>query len=334
MKRFVLCLSLLSLLLLGCGAATSPTATPNSAATGAQFILGRESDLWRFTPDSQQWTRLTEVAPIAAAAQPAVSPDGQNIAYAYRPPLPTPSADQPFIIPVTAIYLLPVAGGAGQALYAATEKYDSVDQPAWSPDGTTVYATYHTLRFTAEGVFTESSDDIVAIALADGTLRPLISKAMFPAPSPDGKRLAFVRTVTDVPPQLIVYDLASGAETVVLQDANLSAMEAPVWSADNKTLYVAASPIQLGGAAPWRWLVAGSAQAHGLGWRVWSVDVASKQGREINPQLFEDPRIVVDSTRLIVWTFSGMWQIDLGSGSQTPTLIVEPGDVGGISRLP
>ncbi len=323
--------------LAGCGAISSPTSTPAPArATNTQFILGRESDLWRFALESKQWTRLTEVAPAAAAAQPAVSPDGQSIVYAYRPPLDVPSPEQPFVIPVNELHLLPAAGGESRPLYAPTERYDSVDQPAWSSDGTTVYATYHTLRFDAEGVFTQSGDDIVAINSADGALRPLITKGTFPAPSPDGTLLAFVRSVTDVQAQLIVHDLASGSETVVLQDENLVAMEAPVWSADSKTIFVAASPIQVGGGRPalWGWLMAESAQAHGLGWQVWSVDVASKQGREINPQLFEDPRIVVDSTSLIVWTFSGLWQIDLGNPAQPPALLAEPGDVGGISRIP
>lgn len=323
--------------LVACGPAASPTATPGAAsATGPQFILGRESDLWRFALESKQWTRLTAAAPAAAAAQPAISPDGQTIAYAYRPPLAIPSPEQPFVIPINTLYLLPTAGGEARSLYIPAERYDSVDQPAWSPDGTTVYATYHTLRFNAEGVFTESGDAVVAIALANGALTPLITNGTFPSPSPDGKLLAFVRTVTDVQAQLIVYDLASGSETVVLEDANLMALEAPVWSADSATIYVAASPMQVGGStpAPWRWLLAKSAHAHGLGWQVWSVDVAGRQGRELNAQLFEDPRIVVDRTRLIVWTFSGLWQIDLAAPAQPPTLIIEPGDIGGIAQIP
>ena len=102
--------------LVACGPAASPTATPGAAsATGPQFILGRESDLWRFALESKQWTRLTAAAPAAAAAQPAISPDGQTIAYAYRPPLAIPSPEQPFVIPINTIYLLPTAGGEARS---------------------------------------------------------------------------------------------------------------------------------------------------------------------------------------------------------------------------
>lgn len=202
MKRLVSWLTLLLVVLSGCGAASRPTAGPKTATSSPEFILGRENDLWRFAPATTQWTRLTQAAPAAAATQPALSPDGTQIAHLYRPALPTPSLEQPFVVPINAIHLMPVDGGAGKALYTPTEGYDSVDQPAWSPDGATIYATYRTLRFTPEGIFTRSGDDIVAITGADGSLRNLITQATFPAPAPNGTALAFVRTPTDAPPAI------------------------------------------------------------------------------------------------------------------------------------
>jgi Tol biopolymer transport system component len=58
---------------------------------------------------------------------------------------------------------------------------DEADGPAWSPDGTHIYA--------------RRGDDIVRLRLADGVTET-IAGASFgrsPAPSPDGRRLAFVR---------------------------------------------------------------------------------------------------------------------------------------------
>ena len=338
MKRWIAWLVIAGVLA-GCGAASSqPTAGPTrpaSVAGAGAFILGQQDDLWRFEAASKQLTRLTNFAPASAASQPALAPDGSQIVYSYREPLPTPSPDQPFVVPRTALQLIPVGGGSGMPLHAPLEGFDSLNQPAWAPDGKTIYAHYETLRFNADGVFTESGNDIVALTPGDQRVVELISNGMFPAPSPDGKWLAFVRTV-DNAPMLMLYDLAAKTEDVLLQDANFSALEAPTWSADGTQIYLAVSPITLSQAppAPLRWLSAESASAHGLGWRIWRVDVAQKQGVEINKQVFEDPRIALTGDTLTLWTLSGLWQIDLRQPASPPQLIHEPGDVGGIAPLP
>ncbi|HYF66034.1 MAG TPA: hypothetical protein VD886_24605 [Herpetosiphonaceae bacterium] len=335
MKRWIAWLLIAALA--GCGAASStPTAGPAAAGGGSgAFILGQKDDLWRFDAASKQTVRLTNFAPAAAASQPALSPDGSQVVYSYRPPLPTPSPDQPFVVPRTSLQLMPVGGGSGAPLHGPLEGFDSLNQAAWSPDGATIYAHYETLRFNADGVFTGSGNDVVTLKPGDQTITPLIKDAMFPAPSPDGTRLAFVRTV-DNAPLLMLYDLKAKTEELLLQDANFSALEAPTWSADGSQIYLAVSPITLGQApsGPLGWLRAGSASAHGLGWRVWRVDVAQKKGVEINKQVFEDPRMALQGDDLTLWTLSGLWQIDLRDPARTPALIYDQGDIGGIAALP
>lgn len=336
MKRWIAWL-LIAAALTGCGAASSQiTASPAGPPSGAgAFILGQKDDLWRFDAANKQTERLTNFAPAAAASQPALSPDGAQVVYSYRPPLPTPSPDQPFVVPRTSLQLMPVGGGAGAPLHGPLEGFDSLNQPAWAPDGATIYAHYETLRFDSDGVFTGSGNDVVALTPGDQTITTLIKNAAFPAPSPDGTRLAFVRTV-DNAPMLMLYDLAAKTEELLLQDANFSALEAPTWSADGSLIYLAVSPITLSQAppAPLRWLSAGSASAHGLGWRVWRVDVAQKKGVEINKQVFEDPRMALNGDSLTLWTLSGLWQIDLREPARTPALIYDQGDIGGIAALP
>lgn len=322
--------------LAGCGAANSPATTaPAAPASGGAFLIGQQDDLWRFELPSKQWTQVTRYAPNSAASQPAVSPDGTQVVYAYRPQLPTPSAAQPFVVPRTELQIVPVSGGSGTPLHPPLEGFDSLDQPAWSPDGTTIYAHRQILRFAPDGTFTGSGDVIVAVSVANQTITTVISNALFPAIAPNGTTLAFVRVVQDRP-QLVVYDLARQTEQVLLADPNFAALEAPVWSADGTTIYLAASLIVLGHAvpAPLRWFAAESASAHGLGWRLWRVDVAQKKGTELNTQLFEDPRIVLNDTTLTVWTLSGLWQLDLRQPAAPPKLIIEPGDIGGIAPLP
>ncbi len=107
--------------------------------------------------------------------------------------IPTPSADQPFVVPRTDLYRTTLSGGIGTSIHAQLEGYDSIDQPVWSPDATTIYAHYQTLRFAPDGTFIGSGDDIVSVSLATGTITTIITDAAYPAPSPDGTMLAFVR---------------------------------------------------------------------------------------------------------------------------------------------
>lgn len=327
----------LLMLLVGCGATSESggqkTASPDAAAT--RFILSRDGDLWRLALPSKEFTRLTEIAPVAAAYHPSVSPDGTTIAYAYRAPIPTPTPEQPFVIPRTGISVAPVSGGIGEPAHSPLDGYDSIDQPAWAPDGATIYAHYQTLRFADDGSFVGSSDDIVAISPAQKTYAVLATNGMYPVPSPDGATLAFVRNPSQTDAHLILYNLKTKTEQKIVPNVAYGAMEAPMWSPDGKTIYFSISPLT-GSAppAPLRWFAADSASAHGLGWQVWSLDVASQTARQVSLLTFEDPRIVVSGTNLYLWTFVGLWQIDLAQTATNPELVVEPGDVWGISRLP
>lgn len=335
MGRRVLLWICLVLGLSGCrGALTTP---PGAATSTARFIVSQDGNLWQLTLPSTTLTPLVEAAPVAAAHHPALSPDGTQLAYAYQLPIPTPSPTQPFIIPRTEIYLTTAAGGIGTPVHGPLEGFDSLDQPAWSMDKTTIYAHYRTMRFAQDGVFLKSGDDIMAITIATKVMTPLIENALYPTPSPDGTRLAFVRPGTDQPPSLMIYDLATKTEQVIMQDATIAALEAPAWSTDSATLYFSMSPVTARpgeGRAPWRWVMADTAQAHGLGWYLWKVDVSRRTAQELNPQVFEDPRLVYQPGRLYIWTLTGLWQLDLQAPATPPVLLRESGDVYGITGLP
>lgn len=330
----------LLLVLSGCGASPSPprAAAPAGTNSTTRFIVGQDGNLWQLTLPSPELTPLVEAAPIAAAQHPALAPDGTQLVYAYRPPIPTPSPTQPFIVPRTEIYLTTVAGGIGTSLHASLEGFDSLDQPAWSLDGTTIYAHYQTMRFAPDGVFLESGDDIVTIAIATKTVTPLIENAMYPTPSPDGTRLAFVRPGIDQPPSLMIYDLATKTEQQIMQSTFVSAMEAPAWSTDSTTLYFSISPTSAPSGesrpAPWRWIMADTAQAHGFGWYLWKADVATRTAQELNRQVFEDPRLVYKPGTLYIWTLTGLWQLDLQAPETPPVLVRESGDITGITGMP
>jgi hypothetical protein len=136
----------------------------------------------------------------------------------------------------------------------------------------------------------------------------------------------------------MIYDLATKTEQLIMQSALVSAMEAPAWSTDSTTLYFSISPTSAppgeSRPAPWRWVMADTAQAHGFGWYLWKADVATRTAQELNRQVFEDPRLVYTPGKLYIWTPTGLWQLDLQVPETPPVLVRESGDITGITGLP
>jgi hypothetical protein len=301
------------------------------------FLVGRDNDLWAMAGGHQPLEQRTALAPSAAAFDPVVSPDGQQLAYTYQPPLPTPTATQAFVLPQTTIHLASVSAMAGTAILPRLPDYDSLDQPAWSPDGATLYAHYSTLRFDAQGSVLGSGESIISIDLTTRTTTTLMLNAVEPAASPDGQSVAAVRLPRDSgSQQLIRYDLRNGTEDVLLNDPTVGGLEGPIWSADGTAIYLAAIPAPAGKApaAPWRWLLADTAYAHGAGWQVWRIDVATKQVTRLSPQLFDTPSMVLEGSTLKVWELNGLWQLDGHAANQTPTMVMDRGGIGGIALIP
>jgi hypothetical protein len=324
------------LILWGCGAVpVRETAVPGPRP--ATFLVGRDNDLWAMASGNQPLEQRTHLAPSAAAFDPVVAPNGQQLAYTYQRPLPTPTPSQAFVLPQTTIHLASLSAMVGTAVLPPLPDYDSLDQPAWSPDGTTLYAHYSTLRFDAQGSVLASGESIIGIDLTTRTTTTLLLDAMQPVASPDGRSVAAIRLPRDSGSQkLIRYDLQQRTEEVLLDDPTVGGLEELIWSADGSAVYLLAIPGPAGAApaAPWRWLLADTASAHGAGWQVWRVDVATKQVTRLSSQLFDTPSLVLDESTLKVWDLNGLWQLDGQAANQTPTSVTGPGGGGGITLVP
>jgi hypothetical protein len=266
-----------------------------------------------------------------------MAPDGQQLAYTYQPPLPTPTPSQAFVLPQMTIHLASMSAMAGTPIIPPLPDFDSMDQPAWSPDGTTLYAHYSTLRFDAQGRVLGSGERIIGIDLTTRTTTTLMLDAMQPAASPDGRSVAAIRLPRDSGGQkLIRYDLQQRTEEVLLDDPTVGGLEELIWSADGTAVYLLAIPGPAGAApaAPWNWLLADTASAHGAGWQVWRIDVATKQVTRLSPQLFDTPSLVLEGSMVQVWDLNGLWQLDGQAANQTPTMVRNLGGGGGITLVP
>jgi Tol biopolymer transport system component/DNA-binding winged helix-turn-helix (wHTH) protein len=236
-------------------------------------------------------TRSSELAPQAHArfvpvvsgplneSDPAVSPDGRQVAFVQREAGDHASAD---------IYIRDLLDGQTTRV---TEDAASDRMPAWSPDGARLafvrvtakscdimirtldsHAERHVapcgnpselkLAWTADGValllaqrtswYTASR--IARLALDTGAMTPLTAPPSSvagddsPAVSPDGRRVAFIRRVSGgVADVHVVGSDGTGMRRVTFDEADLTGVD---WSADGR--FVVYSSDRAGGYSLWR----------------------------------------------------------------------------------
>ena len=330
MRYFVLLLVLLS-----CGSLTEPVVPVDSGSTAinAQLIVTLQEQLVQLDLPSQQQTVLTTLAAGETARLPALAPDGRQIAFVLQGLPPEPQPGQSFVVPTANLAVLVPGAATHTIVYDPPEPLASITSAAWSPDGTTIYATLEEIDLSDDGVFLGYLYTILEIDVATGQAQRLIENAKDAAASPDGSQLVFVRPSYTELPQLMIYQ--AGKERVVIADQQLTLIEAPRWPTAEHIYFVAATDfVQPGGLAP-SWLQAGTASAHGGEWYPWRIN---PDGTELVRypvlQALEDPRIAFSDDSMFLWSFPGLWLYASTDPASLPQQVFTPGDVGGLTVLP
>jgi Tol biopolymer transport system component len=187
------------------------------------------SDIWAMNPNGTGVTNVT-ATPDADDFEPSWSPDGRRIAF-------TSSRGEDRAGP-TAVYVTGSAGGVLRRLRAVGLSQTS---PAWSPDGTRIAFSVCTRR-PAEGERCTSAQIAVARASDGGGLRfvtrPLRSVNAVdskPAWAPNGRSLAFTRTVDDGYNEIWVIGLdRRGLRRLLRDDSQVD--HNPSWSPDGRRI--------------------------------------------------------------------------------------------------
>jgi Tol biopolymer transport system component len=161
----------------------------------------------------------------------AVSPDGKQMILSYAPPMNTPYGG------TRALYNLPIDGsGFPHLLLSPASEYEQYYQPEWSPDGNFLYFTHLNNH---QGSVTY---DIWRMPYPNGKPEKLADNAAWPRISGDGTRLVYVSINPGTGVNRIVLANADGtdAHKIPLKGSSISIIDAPMFSADNQSIFFSA----------------------------------------------------------------------------------------------
>jgi imidazolonepropionase-like amidohydrolase/Tol biopolymer transport system component len=201
-----------------------PRFSPDGTRIAFTSDRGGGDNIWVMNLDGTDKRQVTK-EDFRLLNQPTWSPDGRFIA-----------AKKHFTTERSAgtgeIWLYHASGGGGvQVVERANERLQKeLGEPVFAPDGSAIYYTRNTTSGPIFEYAQDSQSGIFAIErkdLATGEVSTAVSGyggAVRPAPSPDGKQLAFVRRDKDKS-QLWVKDLANGREQMIYGALDLDVQE-------------------------------------------------------------------------------------------------------------
>ncbi len=200
---------------------------PRYSPDGKRLVFtsdrGGGDNIWTVALDGSKPKQVTKES-FRLINSPAWSPDGRFIA-----------ARKHFTsrrsLGAGEIWLYHADGGGGLQLTKRSNDQKDVGEPAFSPDGKHVYFSQDATPGDHFEYNKDPNGEIYAIkrlALGSGRIERFVfgaGGAVRPTPSPDGKRLAFVRRVR-LKTVLFVHDTASGKERAVYDGLDRDMQEA------------------------------------------------------------------------------------------------------------
>ncbi|MDP8923964.1 MAG: hypothetical protein M3O34_13925 [Chloroflexota bacterium] len=299
-------LALASLVVLPFGGAAHTCVPDAEVGVGGRLLLPRASGLALMSlPDRD--VRPVPILPARGVTTAVASTrDGGLLAVSrfWRPPHHQIGGQD--------ILIVGADGGEPIATLERGRPGEELGSPSWLPDGSLVYERRDVGRAAMMRVERRALGDTDGTILADG--------ARSPAVSPDGARLAFVRS--EQVDRLIVRDLAGGDERVLVDEPSLVSLAFPRFSPDGTWIAFSAVADPALGASPLEPLAfvgtstsprrsatsalgARTAHAHGLPWDIFAVRADGSEWRRITYFYDDDPAVAWSPDGRWLVTFSG-----------------------------
>lgn len=332
-------------LLVALGLIVAACAPVPADATSGSIIYADGDRLLLVNPDGRAPAReVFHGRGKGTVLDPAVSPDGRQIAYTFTPvPAPTASfgAD---------IYVVGTDGANPRAVFTHDVDGGLARAPAWSSDGTALYFAYSFSHKPAGQAQLMAVQQLLRLDLSSGARTVIATDADSPAVAPSGGRLAFIGVPADVPrvqpgapppalvPSLWLADGDGGNARPLVSDASFAILWSARFSPDGRQLVVTAA----GGPRATPRLTLTLPRATGQGWPppvaahgfpldLWLIDVETGK-LELLAALAADDLIAAwspDGKRLALQSGDGLFVLEVATGTValvTPTAGFGPFD--------
>jgi Tol biopolymer transport system component len=244
-----------------------------------------------------QWP-IAVVPPVGISGHAAWSPDGTQIALSRFSRAPGDRAGGQDIL------VVPASGG--EATFVAVHDADAalLGAPAWLPDNSGIFFDYLYPNGTAR-------DTRVMLAPFDGVSSPrVVATGGWPAVSPDGRSLAFVRAVgsNGFLDELVIADLDGSAERIVVPAEQFVQIDSPRFSPDGNEIAFVGSLSRGEARLPGSLtdVFAKSVMAHGPPGDVWLLNLKGGDPRQLTTFQEDEPTIA--------WSPGGNWIIMMSGG--------------------
>jgi mono/diheme cytochrome c family protein len=319
--------------------ATNATAQPNSNAAQPQpqatpnqpvqvplaqdplppIVFARQSNIWRSDGKGGAAQQITNLTAGSYAEYPTFSPDGGQIAFVAITPAPV-TATLP--LPTSALYVMNADGSGLKPLWKPA--HGLLGLFTWAPDGKSIYVN-------GNGVPTGKADSkgdrqlvVVRLDVATGAIEPLLTDALDPTLSRDGKQLAYLKLSDDGYTMALMIAAPDGSNPrEIISGTDFQGFYAPRFSPDGKQIIVAGiggpetdkqgNPIKASAPSALDRLLGlfepASAEAHGLPWDLWIVNTDGSGLRRLT-NFYEDLPMVAfspDSKQVAIMGLGGIY---------------------------
>lgn len=313
-------------------------AVPESNEPLPPLIFARGGNIWRSDGNGTLY-QLTNYQGETHAQYPALSPDGQRIAFVT---LTQPPANTEQLLPSSELLVMNFDGSDVRSVWKPNPGLLGI--AAWSPDGNSIVVANNSST-TTNGA-TQRKLQLVRVDLASGAAQPLLDNALDPTFSRDGQQLAYLQVSADGLALALVLANADGSNGQTLIDfGTFQSLYAPRIAPDGQSIYFSA----IGGPAtdaqgqplgtqprttPLEWalglLEPPTAEAHGLPWDIWTINRDGSGLRRLTT-IEEDLPIVAaspDGSQMAVMGAGGIYRANRdGSDLRKIDLL---GDHGGV----